>query len=224
MNFTDTFGITRSPSFPSSSFLRSQNKPPSNSSQPPRLKQFSPISLITYGAGETRDRTLKYANRLSKEIGYAVMPHLTCVGHTRSELVEIIKELRSGTTESWPYEETHLREDGLQADGLSYAGELVELIRECHPECIIGVAGYPEKHPEAPSIENDLQNLKRKVDFGADFITTQLFFDNKVYFDFVEKCQSIGIETPVLPGLMSATSREQAKRFCEMCGTTFPEG
>lgn len=230
MNSTDTFGITRSP------FLSVEFFPPKSEQAAEQLiataeslKQFSPdFASITYGAGgSTRDRTLKYANRLSKEIGYAVMPHLTCVGHTRSELVEIIQEFHDAGINRImalrgdpPEGETDFKP---HTDGLSYAGELVELIRECHPECIIGIAGYPEKHPEAPSLENDLQNLKRKVDFGADFITTQLFFDNKVYFDFVEKCQAIEIETPVLPGLMSATSREQAKRFCEMCGTTFPE-
>jgi methylenetetrahydrofolate reductase (NADPH) len=108
-------------------------------------------------------------------------------------------------------------------DGLSYANELVQLIREVYPECDLGVAGYPEKHPEAPSLEIDLLNLKRKVDAGATFVTTQLFFDNSVYFEFVENCRRAGITIPILPGLMSVTSLKQALRFCEMCGTSIPD-
>jgi methylenetetrahydrofolate reductase (NADPH) len=85
------------------------------------------------------------------------------------------------------------------------------------------VAGYPEKHPEAPSLQIDLLNLKIKVDAGATFVTTQLFFDNAVYFKFVENCRRAGITVPVLPGLMSIGSHKQALRFCEMCGTTIPD-
>jgi len=91
-----------------------------------------------------------------------------------------------------------------------------------YPECDLGVAGYPEKHPEAPSPEIDLLNLKRKVDAGATFVTTQLFFDNTAYFKFVENCRRAGITIPVLPGLMSITSRKQALRFCDMCGSSIP--
>lgn len=183
---------------------------------------------ITYGAGgSTRSRTLKYARQLADEYGYSVMPHLTCVGHSREELLDIISEFKSaglskimalrgdppkGQTDFTPHPQ-----------GLSYANELVHLIREVYPECAIGVAGYPEKHPEAISPEIDLLNLKRKVDAGATFITTQLFFDNRYYFTFVEKCRQAGIQVPILPGLMSVTSRSQAIRFCEMCGTTIPD-
>ncbi len=194
-----------------------------------RIRRFNPDFVsITYGAGGgTRDRTLRYAQRLKEEFGFTVMPHLTCVGHSRDELKEIIDEFRS----SGLRQIMALRGDPPKGqkdfkphpDGLSYANELVDMIREIFPECALGVAGYPEKHPEAPSDDVDLVNLKRKVDAGAHFITTQLFFENALYYRFVQNCQQGGITIPVLPGLMSITSRDQAKRFCDMCGATIPE-
>ena len=185
------------------------------------------FASITYGAGgSSRTRTLKYAHKLSENCGYTVLPHLTCVGHSVGELEEIIEEFReaglsqimalrgdppSGETDFKPHQ-----------NGLSHANELVQLIRKVHPECTIGVAGYPETHSEAPSAEIDLIHLKRKVDNGADFITTQLFFDNAVYFDFVKRARQAGITVPIIPGLMCANSLKQAKRFCKMGGTSLP--
>lgn len=193
------------------------------------LRAFKPdFASITYGAGgSTRSRTLQYAKCLREDYGYRVMPHLTCVGHSRDELREIIREFKAAGLEQI----MALRGDPPKGqsdfeahpEGLAYANELVRLIRETYPECTIGVAGYPEKHPEAPSMEIDLLNLKRKVDAGGDFITTQLFLDNRYYFDFVGQCQQGGITVPVLPGLMCITSYEQAKRFCAMCGTSIPD-
>lgn len=193
-----------------------------------RLRAYEPdFASITYGAGGgTRSRTLKYARRLSEEYGYSVMPHLTCVGHSRGELKEIIEEFKQAGLRQImalrgdpPKGETNFKP---HPDGLSYANELVQLIRKTYPECAIGVAGYPEKHPEATSPDLDLLNLKRKVDAGATFVTTQLFFDNAHYFNFVDRCRSAGITVPIIPGLMSITSYQQAKRFCEMCGTLIP--
>lgn len=193
-----------------------------------RLSAFNPeFASITYGAGgSTRSRTLKYARKLHEDYGYNVMPHLTCVGHSRTELKEIISEFKDAGLKQI----MALRGDPPKGasdftphpDGLRYANELVELIQEVYPECVLGVAGYPEKHPESVSAAIDLANLKRKVDAGADFVTTQLFYDNQLYFDFVANCRRAGIETPILPGLMSISSRDQAIRFCEMCGTTIP--
>lgn len=193
-----------------------------------RIKAYNPDFVsITYGAGgSTRSRTLNYARKLHEDYGYTVMPHLTCVGHSREELKQTIAEFKAAGLKQImalrgdpPKGETNFTP---HPDGLSYANELVHLIREVYPECDLGVAGYPEKHPEAPSLEIDLLNLKRKVDAGATFVTTQLFFDNTAYFEFVEKCQRAGITIPVLPGLMSVTSHKQALRFCDMCGTKIP--
>ena len=193
-----------------------------------RIKTYTPDFVsITYGAGgSTRSRTLNYARKLHEDYGYAVMPHLTCVGHSREELKETIAAFKSAGLKQI----MALRGDPPKGeinftthpDGLRYANELVQLIREVYPECDLGVAGYPEKHPEAPSPEIDLLNLKRKVDAGATFVTTQLFFDNTAYFKFVENCRRAGITIPVMPGLMSVTSRKQALRFCDMCGSSIP--
>jgi methylenetetrahydrofolate reductase (NADPH) len=183
---------------------------------------------ITYGAGgSTRARTLEYTQKLGNAFACATMPHLTCVGHSRDELIEIIHSFRQAGAGKImalrgdpPRGETEFKP---HPNGLHHASELVALIRETFPECIIGVAGYPEKHPEAPSMEEDLLHLREKVAAGADFITTQLFFDNKIYFRFVDQCRELGITIPILPGLMSILSRPQAERFCDLCGTSIPQ-
>ncbi len=182
---------------------------------------------ITYGAGGgTRATTLRYAKLLQQEYGYEVMPHLTCVGHTRDELLEILEEF----AEAGFRNVMALRGDPPKGEttfkpvpgGLSYGSDLVSLIRENFPDFGIGVGGYPEKHPEADSLEIDLQNLKIKVDAGADFITTQLFFDNSVDHDFVNRCRNAGIDIPVLPGLLPVLSVGQVRRFCAMCEAGLP--
>ncbi len=182
---------------------------------------------ITYGAGGgTRSTTMRYAKMLKDEHGFEVMPHLTCVGHTKDELLEILEDFaNAGFCNIMA-----LRGDPLKGesefrpvtDGFSYASELVSLIRENFPHFGIGVGGYPEKHPEASDQKTDLKNLKTKVDAGADFITTQLFFDNQAYLDFVRNCKETGISVPVLPGLLPVLSIGQVRRFCAMCEAQLP--
>ncbi len=182
---------------------------------------------ITYGAGgSTRERTLEYAGLLRRRFGFDVVAHLTCVGSSRDELRSIIRGYREdglsnimalrgdppkGQTDFAPH-----------PDGLGYANELVELIRETEPGFCIGVAAYPETHPQAPSPEVDLANLKRKVDAGASFITTQLFYDNAPFMNFVTKCRAAGITVPILPGLMPPLGLEQVLRFGRMNGSSVP--
>ena len=182
---------------------------------------------ITYGAGGgTRSTTMRYAKILREEHGFEVMPHLTCVGHTRDELLEILEDF----AEAGFGNVMALRGDPPKGEsefrtvpgGLSYGSDLVSLIRENFPDFGIGVGGYPEKHPEAPNSQTDLINLKTKVDAGADFITTQLFFDNQVYFDFVTQCEATGITVPILPGLLPVLSLGQVRRFCDMCESRLP--
>jgi methylenetetrahydrofolate reductase (NADPH) len=193
------------------------------------LQPYKPDFVsITYGAGgSTRERTLEYGLILRDKFGFEVMPHLTCVGHSRAELHAVLTRLRDagfrnlmvlrgdppkGTTEFQAH-----------PDGLRYASELVAFIRAHYPEFCLGVGGYPEKHPEAPSLEEDLRHLKTKVDAGADFITTQLFFDNALFFKFVERCRALGIKVPIIPGILPALSHAQVQKFAGFCGASYPD-
>lgn len=192
------------------------------------LKRIAPDFVsVTYGAGgSTRERTSLVSSMLKNELGFTVMPHLTCVGHSRAELNSLADRIyaegfrnimalrgdppRGSTTFSSP------------PDGLNFANELVDLLKNRHQDFCLGVGGYPEKHPEAQSHDSDLDALQRKVDAGASFITTQLFFDNDVYFSFVERCRRRGISVPILPGIMPVLSLKQIQRFTAMCGASMP--
>jgi methylenetetrahydrofolate reductase (NADPH) len=155
------------------------------------------------------------------------MPHLTCVGHSRAELREVADRIYASGFRNI----MTLRGDppkGASAfsaapEGLHHADQLVALLKARHPDYCLGVGGYPEKHPESPSAEEDLVHLRRKVDAGASFITTQLFFDNAVYYRFVERCRAAGITVPIVPGLMPVLSLKQIQRFTAMCGASLPE-
>ena len=192
------------------------------------LKAMSPDFVsVTYGAGgSTRQRTAQVSGLLKQDFGYTVMPHLTCVGHTRQELDAIADRIHDDgfrnimTLRGDPPKGS--REFEATADGLRHANELVSLLKARHPDFCLGVGGYPEIHPEAPSAEADLANLRRKVDAGADFVTTQLFFDNESYYRFVERCRRAGITVPIVPGIMPVLSLKQIQRFTSMCGTTLP--
>lgn len=191
------------------------------------LQRIAPDFVsITYGAGgTTRERTTRAAALLKKDFGFTVMPHLTCVGHSRAELNDIADRLHADGFRNIMTLRGDLPKDpGFQpaADGLRYAAELVALLKARHPDFCLGVAGYPEKHPQAPTLGADLDNLKRKVDAGADFITTQLFFDNALYYRFVEQCRERDINVPIIPGIMPVLSLKQIKRFTEMCGAHLP--
>jgi methylenetetrahydrofolate reductase (NADPH) len=192
------------------------------------LRRMGPDFVsVTYGAGgTTRDRTAQVSALLKGEFGFTVMPHLTCVGHTRGELETLADQIHAQGFRNI----MTLRGDPPKGatsfpvlpDGFRHATELVALLKRRHPDFCLGVAGYPEKHPEAPSLEADLTHLKRKVDAGADFITTQLFFDNAVYYRFVERCRAEGITVPIVPGIMPVLSLKQIQRFTQLCGSTLP--
>ena len=182
---------------------------------------------VTYGAlGATRDTTRDLVIRVNAEQPFPAMPHLTCVGHTRAELSDVADRIHAGGFRNimtlrgdQPKGETTFTP---YKDGLRYASDLVALLKSRHPALCLGVGGYPEKHPEAPSLEADLTALKIKIDAGADFITTQLFFDNAAYYRFVEKCRAAGITVPIVPGIMPVLSLKQIQRFTAMCGTALP--
>jgi methylenetetrahydrofolate reductase (NADPH) len=192
------------------------------------LKSVSPDFVsVTYGAGgSTRQRTTQVSGILKREFGYTVMPHLTCVGHTADELNGIADKIHADGFRNIMTLRGDPPKGSLEfqatADGLRYANELVVLLKARHADFCLGVGGYPEKHPEAPSADADLENLRRKVDAGADFVTTQLFFDNEKFYRFVDRCRAAGIVVPIVPGIMPVLSLKQIQRFTSMCGTTLP--
>jgi methylenetetrahydrofolate reductase (NADPH) len=183
---------------------------------------------ITYGAGgTTRLRTLDYATRLKDEFGFQVMPHLTCVGHSKNEICKLLEDLSSrgfcnimALRGDPPKGEKNFTP---HPDGFHYANELVEFIKSDFPEFSLGVAGYPDKHPEASTIEADINNLAKKIQAGGDFVTTQLFYDNSVFHSFITKCRAHGITEPIIPGILPILSLAQINRFCEMSGSSLPE-
>jgi len=181
---------------------------------------------VTYGAGgSTRDRTVDLVKEI-RATGLETMAHLTCVGHSRAELEALVEQFLAMGVENI----LALRGDppaGQQQfqaapGGFSYAAELVRFIREKDHHLCIGGAGYPEGHVETPLREDDLRHLKAKVDAGLDFVITQLFFDNAFYFDFVERARRVGINVPIVPGIMPITNIEQLERFVRLCGATVP--
>jgi methylenetetrahydrofolate reductase (NADPH) len=193
------------------------------------LRSYNPAYVsVTYGAGgSTRRMTLDLVRRIKAETGIETMAHLTCVGSTRDEIAQILDQLAAASIENV----LALRGDPPKgqaqfqavADGFAYGNELVAFIREQHPELCIGVAGYPEKHTEAPDFGTDFANLVTKVRAGADFVVTQLFFDDTDYFEFVRQLSAAGVSVPVLPGIMPITNVSQIKRFTAMCGARIPE-
>ncbi len=193
----------------------------------PKLISLQPSFLtVTYGAlGTTRDRTLQVVSKIRNTYGKDVAHHLTCVGSTREEVAQLLHDLRKENIENIvalrgdpPQGETEFKP--LQG-GFRYGNELVEHI-QTFGGFGIAVAGYPEKHIEAPDLETDLKHLKMKVDAGADLVITQLFYDNRFFYKFVERCRAIGIKKPIVPGLLPILNVEQLKRITRMCGSTIP--
>jgi methylenetetrahydrofolate reductase (NADPH) len=192
------------------------------------LKRMAPDFVsVTYGAGgTTRERTAQVSTLLREEFEFTVMPHLTCVGHSRDELGEIADRIHAAGFRNI----MTLRGDPPKgatafkaaADGLAHASELALLLKAKHSDFCLGVAGYPEMHPEAASPATDLEHLRRKVECGAAFVTTQLFFDNEVYFRFVDRCRKAGITVPIVPGIMPVLSLKQIQRFTQLCGASLP--
>jgi methylenetetrahydrofolate reductase (NADPH) len=191
------------------------------------LRPYHPTYVsVTYGAGgSTQSLTVDLVRRIRSEIGLEAMAHLTCVGATAAELDVVLQELRAvGAENILP-----LRGDAPQGQakfqavpgGFSYASELVSYVKERFDFCMAG-ACYPEGHPEAPNLAADLDNLKRKVDAGVDFLITQLFFNNDDYFRFVERARAAGISLPIIAGIMPVTNVAQLKRFTQMCGAKIP--
>jgi len=193
------------------------------------LMAFEPSMITcTYGAGgSTRDKTLDIVEEVHRRHGLPVASHLTCVGSTTDELREYLRAAIDRGVSAIvalrgdpPKGETAFRP---VEGGLTYASELVALIRAEFPQLGILVAGYPETHQEAVSPEADLENLKRKCDAGGDVVVTQLFYDNADFFRFRDDCDRLGITAPLVPGIMPVTNYGQIKRIATLCKARLPE-
>ncbi|HEY2475678.1 MAG TPA: methylenetetrahydrofolate reductase [NAD(P)H] [Candidatus Cybelea sp.] len=179
---------------------------------------------ITYGAGgSTRARTVALAKQIHQS-GMTVVAHVTCVGAARADLRALFDDLARARIENV----LALRGDPpagstfeAPAGGFAHADELIAMLRRNYDFCI-GAACYPERHPEAPTLEADLDALKGKADAGADFLVSQLFFDNSLFFWFERRARAAGITLPILPGLMPITNFGQIERFVAMCGASIP--
>jgi methylenetetrahydrofolate reductase (NADPH) len=191
------------------------------------LKKDEPDYVsVTYGAaGSTRERTVEVTKWIKEDLGLEAMAHLSCVGEPVDRLREILDEIAAagidnilalrgdpprGETEWTPHPE-----------GLEHSVDLIELIRANY-DFSVGATCFPEVHPEAPDLDHDLRYLKRKVDAGATFLITQLFFDNDDYFKFVESAREYGIDLPIIAGIMPITNFDQIKRITTLCESRIP--
>ncbi|MFL5896576.1 MAG: methylenetetrahydrofolate reductase [NAD(P)H] [Thermoleophilaceae bacterium] len=192
------------------------------------LKDDEPAFVsVTYGAGgTTRDKTVEIVKSIKETYGIEAMAHLSLVGESVDGLRRVLDDVAEAGVENVlalrgdpPAGET---EWIAHPDGLHYSVELIELIKRDY-DFSVGAACFPEVHPEAPSLEEDLRYLKRKVDAGATFLITQLFFDNRDYFGFVDEARAIGIDVPIIPGIWPVTNYAQIRRIAELCRARFPE-
>ncbi len=196
------------------------------------LKRLSPSFVsVTYGAmGNTQINTLRIVSEIKNKIGLDVAAHLTCVAHNKNEISAILKKLRENNIENIvalrgdaPNDDVAYRS---KKDGFHHASELIEFIRNADgigKEFAIAAAGYPEGHLECRDKQKDLEYLKQKVDAGANVVLTQLFFNNNHYFDFVARARRIGIDVPIVPGIMPVVRAEQLEKFSQMCGVEIPD-
>jgi methylenetetrahydrofolate reductase (NADPH) len=192
------------------------------------LKDDEPAFVsVTYGAGgSTRDKTVEIVKSIKQDYGIEAMAHFSLVGQSVDGLRRQLDEIAEAGIENV----LALRGDPPQGEtewiahpeGLHYSVELIEMIKADYDFCV-GAACFPEIHPDAPSAEEDLKYLRRKVDAGASFLITQLFFDNSDYFNFVDEARGAGIDVPIIPGIWPVTNYTQIKRIAELCKSRFPD-
>jgi methylenetetrahydrofolate reductase (NADPH) len=191
------------------------------------LKEDQPDYVsVTYGAGgSTRERTVEITKWIKEELGLEAMAHLSCVGEPTRRLREILDEIGEAGIDNVlalrgdpPRGESEWKP---HPEGLLYSTDLATLIATDYEYCI-GAACFPEVHPEAKDLESDIGFLRQKVEAGASFLITQLFFDNELYFDFVAKVREAGVGVPIVPGIMPITNYSQIKTITGMCGATIP--
>ncbi len=194
------------------------------------LERLAPLEpdfvSVTYGAGgSTRARTVQLVRRIRHDFGIEPLAHLTCVGADRDELTAVLDSLGEADVRNV----LALRGDPPRGEsgfvvtdgGFAYASELVAFVKQ-HGDFCVGAACYPEVHPEASSAEEDLRHLRTKVEAGADFLVSQLFFDNLAFYAWQARARAQGITVPVLAGIMPVTNVSQVERFTQMCGASIP--
>ena len=193
-----------------------------------QLSELEPDFVsVTYGAGgSTRDGTVEITRRLKEEMGLETMAHLSCVGETTDGLTATLDKIgEAGIENVFALRGDPPRGEGdfvATEGGLGNAAELIRFIGDGRWDFALGGACFPEVHPEATDLETDLAYLKQKVEAGASFLTTQLFFDNQVYFDFVAAARARGIEVPILAGVIPVASFAQTRRICSLCDASIP--
>ena len=183
---------------------------------------------VTYGAGgSTREATMEIVDELQRRYKVPVMHHFTCVGHSTERLKQVIQEMKRRNIRNI----LALRGDAPEGQkdwrpepgGLEYCYQLIEVIREHGDFFSIGVAGFPEGHIDCPDKETDSKYLKIKQDHGAEFVITQLFFDNKDYFEYLERTKRIGVNIRIIPGILPIVSYQKLLKFCATCGANIPQ-
>ena len=193
-----------------------------------QLMKLSPSFIsVTYGAGgSTQDASFNLIDYINNKIGLVTMAHYTCVNATKEKVQKDLDFFYEKNIENLillrgdpPKGESKFSN---QHGDFHYASDLIDFVSKQNRFCL-AAAGYPEAHPESESIDKDIEYLKQKVDKGADFIVTQLFFDNAYYFDFVDRARQAGITIPIIPGIMPITNFKQIKKFTQMCGSKIPD-
>ena len=175
---------------------------------------------VTYGAGGgTSAHTVALAKDIHEKYGVEVMAHLTCVSSTREHVESMVEQFKENGIENIMALRGDIPSDGKVGEDYQYASQLIKELKEKGDFCI-GAACYPEGHVESPSIKEDIQHLKEKVEAGADFLTTQMFFDNNVFYNFLYKIKEAGIDVPVVAGIMPITNAKQVSRAVQMSGTS----
>lgn len=194
-----------------------------------QLMKLNPSFVTgTYGAGgSTHEKTFDMVDLFNNSLNFTCMPHYTCVNATEEKIAYDMRVLKDNNIENIMLLRGDPPKDNPEAlknaDGFNYASDLIQFVKKYYDHFAIGAAAYPEKHPEARTMDEDIRNLKYKVDSGVDFLVTQMFFDNEHYYRFLEKTQKAGINCRIIPAIMPITNYKQIKKFADISGAHIPE-